>query len=122
MCKAICFTGDFMFEKNLEMSLLLDFYGETLSERKRAVMSLYYNEDLSLAEIADEFGISRQGVRELIKKSESELTELECKLGLVARFESLRQLAEDVESRLESCDTPLPLREAILRLTAAAKK
>ena len=58
-----------MFEKNLKIACLLDFYGEVLSERKQAVLSLYYNEDLSLAEIAEEIGISRQGVRELIKKS-----------------------------------------------------
>ena len=63
-----------MFEKNLGMSFLLDFYGQMLTERKRTVMNMYYNEDLSLSEIADEIGISRQGVRELIKKSEAELS------------------------------------------------
>ena len=61
-----------MFEKNLRLASLLDFYGEVLSERKQSVLSLYYNEDLSLAEIAEEIGISRQGVRELIKKAEEE--------------------------------------------------
>ena len=75
-----------MFEKNLKLACLLDFYGEVLSERKQAVLSLYYNEDLSLAEIAEEIGISRQGVRELIKKSEEELLFLEEKLGLEKKF------------------------------------
>lgn len=111
-----------MFEKNLEMSLLLDFYGETLSERKLSVMSLYYNEDYSLAEIADEIGISRQGVRELIKKSEAELSALEEKLGLAARFETLRSLAEDVEKQIMREDISPSLKEAILKLTEITKK
>ena len=81
-----------MFEKNMRLAYLLDFYGEVLSERKQAVLSLYYNEDLSLAEIAEEIGISRQGVRELIKKSEEELLFLEEKLGLEKKFnEALSQ-------------------------------
>ena len=99
LCKVFCFTRHFhnerlwaMFEKNLELASLLDFYGEVLSERKQAVLSLYYNEDLSLAEIAEEIGISRQGVRDLIKKAEEELLFLEEKLGLKKKFkEALAQ-------------------------------
>ena len=55
-----------MFEKNLQIGYLLDFYGELLSQRKHSVMEMYYNEDLSLAEIANEIGISRQGVANAI--------------------------------------------------------
>ena len=99
LCKVFCFTRHFhnerlwaMFEKNLELASLSDFYGEVLSERKQAVLSLYYNEDLSLAEIAEEIGISRQGVRDLIKKAEEELLFLEEKLGLKKKFkEALAQ-------------------------------
>ncbi|MBQ7293320.1 MAG: winged helix-turn-helix transcriptional regulator [Clostridia bacterium] len=81
-----------MFEKNLKLACLLDFYGEVLSERKQSVLSLYYNEDLSLAEIAEEIGISRQGVRDLIKKAEEELLFLEEKLGLEKKLnEALTQ-------------------------------
>ncbi len=75
-----------MFEKNLELSYLLDFYGVLLSERKRTVMDMYYNEDLSLAEVADEIGISRQGVRDIIKKSEEELFFFEECLGLAQKL------------------------------------
>ena len=75
-----------MFEKDLKKAYLLDFYGEVLSERKQSVLSMYYNEDLSLAEIAEEIGISRQGVRELIKKAEEELLFMEEKLGLQKRL------------------------------------
>ena len=75
-----------MFEKNLNIAFLLDFYGDVLSERKRAVLDAYYNDDLSLAEIASDLGISRQGVRELIKKAETELFFYEEKLGLARKF------------------------------------
>ena len=53
----------------LEMSLLFDFYGETLTEKQRELFDLYYNEDLSLSEIAEHAGITRQGVRDSIKRA-----------------------------------------------------
>ena len=59
-----------MFEKNLEIGYLLDVYGDILPERRRDMLDLYYNDDLSLAEIAEQMGITRQGVRECIKKAE----------------------------------------------------
>ena len=83
-----------MFEKDLKIAFLLDFYGEVLSERKRIVLDYYYNDDLSLAEIAEEIGISRQGVRELIKKAEEELRFYEEKLGLAERFRKTQSSAE----------------------------
>ena len=58
--------------KPLEMSLLFDFYGETLTEKQRELFDLYYNEDLSLAEIAEHAGITRQGVRDSIKRRDGE--------------------------------------------------
>ena len=61
-----------MFEKNLEIGYLLDFYGEILPERRRDIMDLYYNDDLSLSEIAEQMGITRQAVRDSIKKTEQD--------------------------------------------------
>ena len=75
-----------MFTKDLSIAYLLDFYGDVLSDRKRQVLDDYYNNDLSLSEIAQELGISRQGVRELIKKAEEELNFYEQKLHLAQRF------------------------------------
>lgn len=83
-----------MFEKNLGIGYLLDFYGDVLTERKREVLDYYYNEDLSLAEIAEELGISRQGVRDIIKKSEEELLFLEEKLHLAGRFRDAQKHLE----------------------------
>ncbi len=110
-----------MFEKNLEMSFLLDFYGDVLSERRRAVMTMYYNEDLSLSEIADEIGISRQGVRDLIKKSEDELSMLEEKLGLAKKFGRVKDCADQLMAILERENIDGELRRDIVALTEEIK-
>ena len=91
-----------MFEKDMKISFLLDFYGEILSERRRTVLEYYYNDDLSLSEIAQDIGISRQGVRDLIKKAEEELHFYEEKLGLAERFRNTQQCAERLLELLES--------------------
>ena len=83
-----------MFEKNLTVEFLLDFYGEVLPERTRGILAAYYGEDLSLAEIAQIVGISRQGVRDGIKKAEEELFFLEERLCLQKKAESLRKTAQ----------------------------
>ncbi len=95
-----------MFEKDLKIAYLLDFYGEVLTERKKEVLDMYYNEDLSLAEIAEQIGISRQGVRDLIRKGQEELYFLESKLALAERMHLLRRHTERI--REISQDTQLP--------------
>ncbi len=103
-----------MFEKDVkEISLLLDFYGELLSERKQSVLALYYNEDFSLAEIAEEIGISRQGARDLIKKAEEELRHFEETLGLVERFEQAKKHIASIRELSEGWDLPESLTEEI---------
>ncbi len=95
--------------KNLELSYLLDFYGDVLTDKQRDVMEQYYNDDLSLAEIAENFGITRQGVRDSIKRGECILLDLEEKVGFAARHQqtqkqlaSLAQLAKDIDHRNQS--------------------
>ena len=90
-----------MFEKNLKIGYLLDFYGNLLSEKKRTALDRYYNDDLSLAEIAEELGISRQGVRELIKRAEEELLFYEENLQLAERFRKTKEETERLLSLLE---------------------
>ena len=75
-----------MKNKPLEMCLLFDFYGEMLTDKQKEMFDLYYNEDLSLAEISEHVGITRQGVRDSIVRAERALREMEEKLGLVARY------------------------------------
>ena len=82
----------------LEMSLLFDFYGETLTEKQRELFDLYYNEDLSLSEIAEHAGITRQGVRDSIKRAESTLLEMEERLGLARKFRDYQRKLEQITS------------------------
>ena len=72
-----------MKQDALQMSLLLDYYGELLSQKQRTCFDLYYNQDLSLSEIAAELGVSRQGVHELLSRAEASLGEFE-RVGIVA--------------------------------------
>ena len=83
-----------MFAKNLRISYLLDFYGAVLDEHTKAIMEAYYNDDLSLAEIASEEGISRQGIRHIIKRGEEQLSFLEERLGLASDYEKLGSYTE----------------------------
>ena len=85
-------------EKNIEVSLLFDFYGELLKPSGKKAIDLYYNEDLSLAEVADEMGITRQGVRDSIKRSEQQLFEFEEKLGLFKQFSKLEQGLDEISA------------------------
>ena len=95
-------------EKNMELSLLLDFYGELLSEKVRRATELYYNDDLSLSEVAEDMGITRQGVRDLIKRAEGNLYGYEQKLGLYKRFlemqKGLNSLKEGLIKTKSLCD------------------
>lgn len=81
------------------MTMLYDFYGELLTERQQEFFDLYYNEDLSLAEIAENYGISRQGVRDVIVRAEGIMTEMEDKTGIIKRFHLMqKQLSSASES------------------------
>ena len=82
-------------------SLLYDFYGALLTERQNEVMKLYHEENLSLAEIAGELEISRQGVHDALKKAEKSLIGYEEKLGLVERFQGTSQAIEQIDARIE---------------------
>lgn len=84
-------------EKNLELSLLCDIYGALLSQKQREALDLYYNEDLSLSEIATQVGISRQGVRDQIKHGEKLLLEFEENLGLLEKESKLQSIISEAE-------------------------
>ena len=89
-------------DKNLKFGLLLDFYGGLLSPRQYEIMNYYYNEDLSLGEISDEIGISRQGVRDAVQKSQKLLTEFDEKLGLLNRFDEIKHSVEEIKDELSN--------------------
>ncbi len=86
--------------KDYNIGLLIDFYGSLLSSRQRDIISLYYEEDLSLSEIAADVGITRQGVRDSVKKAEIILAEAEEKLGLARRFKELSEKMDIIKEKL----------------------
>ena len=83
------------------MTMLFDFYGELLTERQREFFDLYYNEDLSLSEIAENSGISRQGVRDVIVRAEAAMQEVEDKTGLIRRFHQMQQHIAAIEAAVQ---------------------
>ena len=83
--------------KDFEMGYLLDFYGEVLTPKQREMLNQYYNDDLSLSEIADNFGITRQGVRDVIVRAEGILSDLEDKTGLIKRFHAMQKQLQEIE-------------------------
>ena len=84
------------------MALLFDFYGDVLTERQKEFYDLYYNEDLSLSEIAENNGITRQGVRDVIVRAAAILYDLEDKTGLIRRFPAMHKQLEEIEQKAES--------------------
>ena len=82
--------------KDLSISYLLDFYGQMLTDKQREVTEFYYNDDLSLGEIADHCHITRQGVRDSIKRAEAQLREYEEKLGLARRFVEIQAGLDEI--------------------------
>jgi len=79
-----------MNDDTLLMTMLFDFYGDLLTGKQREYFDLYHNEDLSLSEIAEKTGISRQGVYDIINRAEKALAEIEHKSGVVRKWQETR--------------------------------
>ena len=87
------------------MSMLYDFYGELLTDRQKEFFDLYYNDDLSLAEIAENYGISRQGVRDVIVRAEAYMNDIEDHTGLLKRFLEMRTHVETIAKAADEIRT-----------------
>lgn len=92
--------GSWSIDDIARMSLLHDFYGQLLTERQRMVYELYHGENLSLAEIAQELGISRQGVHDALKNGRRALEGYEEKLGLVERFVQTEAAVDEIDEKI----------------------
>ena len=88
--------------KDLTVSLLLDFYGDILPDGQREAMDMFFNGDLSLSEISEITGLTRQGARERIVRGEKTVRELEEKLGLAARFSEIIEITAEIKEKLAS--------------------
>lgn len=93
-------------------SLLYDFYGSLLTDKKRAVMECYHEDDMSLSEIAADMGISRAAVHDSLKSAEAQLEQYEEKLGLLEKYEKASVLAAEAESIISGLGSKISGAEA----------
>ena len=104
-----------MFEKDLSLSLLYDLYAPILSRKKRDAFEAYYLSDLSLAEIAEETGTSRQAVRDLVSRACRELQEMEKEMGILRKRKEISDLCDRLLDSLtpEQREIVLQIREIL---------
>lgn len=88
-------------EKNIEISILSQIYKNTLTEKQFEILDEYYNNDFSLSEIAENYNITRQAVRDNIKSGETKLYDLENKLGLMKKMQKQEEIVNSVISKLD---------------------
>lgn len=91
-------------EKNVQISLLLSFYQKMLTEKQAECIDLYYNDDLSLSELSEHFGITRQGVRDNIKRAEAALFDIEARLGLAERFLRIKEKLSEIDNTIKEIE------------------
>ena len=111
-----------MFDEITKASILYDFYGELLSKRQREVVTLYYEDNLSITEIAENICISRQGVHDALKNAEKSLAKYEQKLGLVAKLEDMRGAVQKIDKKIDTILTDDILQEATKKELLQIKK
>lgn len=95
------------------VAMLYDFYGSLLTDKQQEILSLYYEQDLSLGEIADEFSISRQAVHDILKRSEGILEGYEEKLGLVKKYRSEKEKLDRVLQLVDGLDDSIQIKAGI---------
>jgi len=93
-----------MVEKNIEISILSQIYKDILTEKQFEILDQYYNNDYSLSEIAENYNITRQAVRDNIKSGEAKLYDLEHKLGLMKKSEKQQKIVEDIITKLDNLE------------------
>lgn len=103
MCKVkMIYSEVYVMAKDMKLAFLLDFYSGLLTEKQESVLDCYYNQDLSLAEIAEEMGISRQGVMAFLKQGEKHLRSFEEKLGLAQKFSEISEGLHEMRTEAQT--------------------
>ena len=105
----------------LQLTLLYDFYGELLTEKQKQVYELHYQNDLSLTEIGEELSISRQAVRDQLKRTEKILLDYEEKLQLVSRFHAQKKAVQEMKYIMEGLEKKKP-DASVVKAIAKMKK
>ena len=112
-------------EETFELTLLFDYYGDLLTQKQRVCFDLYYNQDFSLAEIAQEVGISRQGVHDSLTRAETALRNMEAKTGCVARERKMEHALSvicDAAQQLQKQPEAAALAQTILSIADSLKE
>jgi len=109
--------GVILMDKNLQITILMDFYGQLLTEKQTEALDLYYNSDLSLSEIAEMLGISRQGARDFIKRGEKQLQEFENALGLAKKLQIVQDKVIRIKEIAHEKDITDDIKEEIIRIS-----
>ncbi len=107
-------------DEHVELSLLFDFYGELLDEHKRKIFEDYVLNDLSLSEVAEQVGITRQGVHDIIKRCEKKLRKYEEILHLVEKYKTSLEKCEEIKEIANKSETPD--HKKIIKLVEEIKK
>jgi Uncharacterized protein conserved in bacteria len=111
-----------MFEKMIEISILYDFYGQLLTAKQQEILKLYHEDNYSLSEIAEEYGISRQGVHDSVKKAEKALHEYESKLGLVGKFTAAEEVITAIDKEIDQIISENKTNETLTKRLLHIKK
>lgn len=111
-----------MLDKVIELGLLLDFYGELLTEKQQKALKLYYNQDLSLSEIGERLEISRQGVYDHLNRGESILRDYEKKMGLIQKYQFLKREIEEMSDYLKNKSINFNIKSELLKRIEHIKK
>ena len=105
-----------MLERTTRANLLYDFYGSLLSDKQREFFELYYHDDWSLREIADKFEVSRQGVYDIIRRSEKSLEDFESKLALYNAYIYRNEIYESILNIISTSQLPNNNKQKIINL------
>lgn len=103
-------------EKKIKLADLYDFYSPMLTEKQNEILGTYCLDDLSLVEISENLGISRQAVYDTVKKAEKQLEELEQRLGLLSKHGQRRRGLQTVIDQLHTLNIPSEQRDGLLKI------
>lgn len=116
MDKRVSTDGASRLEQANRVILLVDYYGQLLTERQRDILSLHYEDDLSLGEIGERLGVSRQAVHDLLSRAEEALEDYEARLGVVARDGEARRLVAGLARTVAALEPGNPQKPRLERL------
>ncbi len=111
-----------MLDKVIEIGLLIDFYGELLTEKQQKALKLYYYQDLSLSEIGERLEISRQGVYDHLHRGEDILRDYERKMALISKYQFFKNEIEEMDEYIKGKSIDLTIKNELSKRIERIKK